>query len=333
MSIHIIKQGIADSIQDAGRYGYQHLGINPNGVMDTIAAQTANLLVGNNLNEPLIELHFPASVFLFKQQALISICGADFSAMINDIKIPINTPVIIEKNCVLQFKKPIHGARAYLAIREGLNIQTWLNSFSTNTKVRAGGFKGRNLAKQDELPLYTSQQYHNALQKKDCVILPWQASSKKLYSTDDFIRIVVGSEFNRLTDDAKKILSHHRFIISNQSDRMGYRIKGEILSVHSNDQVISSGVTKGTIQLLPDGQLIVLMADHQTTGGYPKIAHVIAADISKLAQYVPSQKINFKIIQVQEAEDLLYEQNHQLVQLQNACIFRLKNFMEQYGLH
>jgi antagonist of KipI len=333
LSIHVIKAGIADSIQDMGRYGYQHLGINPNGVMDTIAAQAANLLVGNNLDDAVLELHFPASVFLFKQQALISICGADFGAMINDIEVPVNTPLIIEKNCVLQFKKPIHSARAYLAVREGFNIQPWLKSFSTNTKVNAGGFKGRNLAKHDELHLCSSEQYHNALQKKDCEILSWQASLKKLYNTDNSIRITAGAAFNRLTDDAKKRLCSEAFSISHQSDRMGYRMHGEILTVHNNDPLISSGVTRGTVQLLPDGQLIILMADHQTTGGYPNIAHVISTDVSKLAQMKPSQQIQFNIIESAQAEDLLCEQQHQLVQLQNACIFRLRNFMELYGLH
>lgn len=333
MSIRIIKHGIADSFQDLGRYGFQHFGINPNGVMDIFAAQTANLLVGNNLNDVVIEFHFPASVILFKQQTLIAVCGADFNAMINDIAVPINTPVIIEKNCVLQFKKPIFGSRAYLAVHDGFDLPLWLNSYSTNSKAVAGGFKGRNLKKHDEINFRSVQNYSAALKQKDCEILSWQASAKDLYTDKNNIRIIEGAEYDWLNDDAKKILQSTPFVISNQSDRMGYRLNGENLSLKNTSQLISSGVTKGTIQLLPDGQIIILMADHQTTGGYPKIAHVISADISKLAQLNPNEKIQFNIIQQQEAENILFDQYQKIIQLQNACNFHLKSFFEKYELH
>ncbi len=249
--MQIIKQGIADSIQDAGRYGFQHLGINPNGAMDIIAAQTANLLAENDLNEAVIEFHFPAPVILFKQQSLIAVSGADFSAMVNDIPVPVNTPLIIEKNCVLQFKKPVNGARAYLAARGGFELQPWLNSFSTNTKAGAGGFEGRNLMKQDEIHFRSAQNYNAVLQQKDCEILSWHASLKNFYSPSNIIRITTGSEYDHLIDDAKKILQSSSFNISNQSDRMGYRMKGENLLLKNERQLISSCVTKGTIQLLP----------------------------------------------------------------------------------
>ena len=333
MSILIIKQGIADSIQDLGRYGSQHLGINPNGAMDAIAAQTANLLVGNDSNNTVIEIHFPSSVILFKEQSLIAVCGADFSPMINDIAIPINTPIIIEKNCVLQFKKPISGARTYLAVKGGFDLPKWLNSFSTNNKANAGGFEGRNLKKHDEIHFRSVQKYGAVLKQKDCEILSWHASLKNFYSASNFIRIIIGSEYDWLTDDAKKLWGSSSFTISNQRDRMGYRMKGENLLLKNDQQLISSGVTKGTVQLLPDGQVIILMADHQTTGGYPKMAHVISADIPKLSQMNPNEKIQFNIIQQQEAEDILFDQYQQILQLQNACNFSLKKFNEQYGFH
>ena len=332
MSIQVIKQGIADSIQDNGRYGCQHLGINPNGVMDPVAAAAANLLVGNDLNEAVIEMHFPASVFLFKEQSMIAICGADLLAMINDVFVPVNTPIIIEKNCVLQFKKPLSGARAYLAVKGGFELQPWLGSFSTNTKAAAGGFEGRNLKKHDELNFRTVQKYGTALKNKDCEILNWKASVKNFYPASPVIRITRGSEFDWLTEDAKKRLQSDSFIISNQSDRMGYRMKGDALTIQNENQLISTGITKGTIQLLPDGQFIILMADHQTTGGYPKIAHVISADIPALAQMNAGEKIQFKLIEQQEAEDLLFEQQQQLLQLQNAISFPLLKFKQQYAI-
>jgi len=332
LSILIIKQGIADSIQDPGRYGCQHLGINPNGVMDPVAAASANLLVGNDLNDAVIEMHFPASVFLFKQQSLIAICGADLLAMINDVFVPVNTPIIIEKNCVLQFKKPLSGTRAYLAVNGGFDLQPWLRSFSTNSKAAAGGFEGRNLKKHDEIHFRLVQKYCAALKNKDCEILPWKASLKKFYPASNIIRITTGSEYEWLTEAAKELLRSSSFAISNQSDRMGYRMKGENLAFQKDQQLISTGITKGTLQLLPDGQFIILMADHQTTGGYPKIAHVISADIPAMAQMNAGEKIQFSLIQQQEAEDLLFEQKQQLLQLQNAISFPLLKFKQQYAI-
>ncbi len=333
MSIKIIKQGVADSIQDAGRFGYQHLGINPNGVMDIVAAQTANMLVGNNLNDAVIELHFPASVFLFEQQTIIALSGADFSAMINDIFIPINTPIVVNKNCVLQFTKIKESARCYLAIKSGLHIPEWLNSYSTNTKANVGGHLGRCLQKNDILNFNVHFNYSLLLKNNDCIILNWKADVNNLYQNNRIIHITKGNEYDWLNESSKKIFASSSFIITTRSDRMGYRMKGESLQTENNQQLISTGITKGTIQLLPDGQLIILMADHQTTGGYPRVAHVISADISSLAQYSFNTAVQFKFIEQQEAEDIFFKQYQYLQQLQNACIFRLQEYLSRHGIH
>jgi len=332
VSTKIIKQGIADSIQDAGRFGYQHLGINPNGVMDSIAAQTANILVGNIIHDAVIELHFPASAFLFQQQSIIAISGADFTAMINNVIIPINMPVIVQKNSVLRFSKIKEGARAYLAIRKGFNISQWLHSYSTNTKANAGGHLGRYLHKSDELQLNDTSNYSTLLNNHDCIILNWKADIKDLYLQNHTIRMIKGNEYDRLNESSKKILASSSFVISTQSDRMGYRMKGEKLILNNVQQLISTAVTKGTIQLLPDGQMIILMADHQTTGGYPRIGHVISTDISSLAQYPFNTAIHFTFIEQHEAEDLFFKQYQYLQQLQNACTFRLQEYLLQHGI-
>ena len=127
MSIRIIKQGILDTIQDDGRYGYQHLGINPGGAMDTIAASVANMLVGNTIKEAVIELHFPAATFSFEKPCLIALSGADFSATINNEIIPLNTAIIIAGSTELSFKQYKKGARCYLAVQGGWDAVNWLN--------------------------------------------------------------------------------------------------------------------------------------------------------------------------------------------------------------
>src|SRR5687768_11903322 len=122
MSLQVIKNGILDTIQDYGRVGRQHLGINPTGAMDNYSMQVANLLVGNERSEAVIEMHFPASVYLFTQSALIAIAGADFSASINGETVPVNHPIFICKNDLLAFHKPVNGSRAYLAVHGGFAI-------------------------------------------------------------------------------------------------------------------------------------------------------------------------------------------------------------------
>src|SRR5215831_6124745 len=122
MSLKVIKHGTLDTIQDLGRYGFQFMGINPGGVMDVVAAQAANMLVGNSVAEAVIELHFPAAAILFEHDALIALSGGDFEAVLNDCFIPLNTPVIVTKYSVLQFTKYNRGARCYLAVHGGFNL-------------------------------------------------------------------------------------------------------------------------------------------------------------------------------------------------------------------
>src|SRR4051812_3197827 len=228
MSIRIIKQGILDTVQDVGRCGYQHLGINPCGAMDTFAATIANILVGNGRNEAIIELHFPASAFLFKKKCMIALSGADFKATINNQSIPLNTAIIIAENSVLEFKQFRHGERCYLAVHGGFEIEEWLGSYSTHLKAGAGGYNGRQLKKGDELNLQESR-FNFSLHKPDLFILPVSLDVSTFYDPSPKIRCVEGNEYNWLNDEAKKIFTSCSFHISVRSDRMGYCLEGENL--------------------------------------------------------------------------------------------------------
>lgn len=327
MNVRVIKAGVQDTIQDTGRYGWQHLGINPGGAMDKKAAQVANILVGNSPGGAVLELHFPAGEFFFEEPALIAISGADFSAHINAEEIPLEQPVLINKYSILQFYGLKKGSRAYLAVHGGLDVPKWLNSYSTNIKARAGGYKGRALQKEDDIPILpVPAQLAATLGKTEFVILPWKADGLIF---ENSICILTGEEWNWLTDEAKHKFLSQPFTITPQSDRMGYRLKGETLATKHQEEMISSAVCFGTVQLLPDGQLIILMADHQTTGGYPRVAHVISAHHSRLAQLKGGEKINFNITNQIEAEELMVQQQQHLKQLQNACSFRLQEILKQ----
>ena len=326
MNLRIIKAGVLDTVQDMGRYGYQQLGINPGGVMDRWAAQTANILVGNNRDAAVIELHFPASEIFFEKPVLISVCGADFSAHVNAEEIPCWQPVLVNRYSILQFYGMKEGARAYLAIHGGIDVEKWLNSFSTNLKAVAGGYKGRCFQKEDEIPVEDlSAELLSVLNKTEFIILPWKAG--KINDDETEILILEGNEWNRLDNNSKRNFLQQQFTIRPNSDRMGYRLQAETLHATTNDEIVSSAVSFGTVQLLPDGQLIVLMADHQTTGGYPRVAHVISAHHSKLAQMKAGEKFIFRLTDQKTAEELLIKQQQHLLQLQNACTFRLQDYI------
>jgi len=326
MSLHILKNGLLDTIQDGGRYGYQHLGINPGGVMDLTAMNIANALVGNDAGEAVLEMHFPAAEIRFEETVLIALSGADFSATINADTIPINKPVIVQQGAVLKFGKNKTGARIYLAVQGGYLTNEWLHSSSTHRQVKAGGFAGRALQKNDLLLLKKDQTHKLLTDEKPVLVFPWRADVSGLYMSNPF-HFIPGAEYYYLDEPSKEQLASGLFTINQQSDRMGYRLIGEKIQLQTPMELISTGVTKGTIQLLPDGQLIILMADHQTTGGYPRVGHVISAHFPSLAQMRAGEKFSLQKTDLLTAENLLFEQQRNLQQLQNACNFRLEEFL------
>jgi antagonist of KipI len=332
-NIRIIKAGVLDTIQDMGRYGWQQLGINPGGAMDRWSVRAANILVANNRQEAVMEMHFPASDFFFEKPVLLAICGADFSPYINGEEVPCNQPILVNRYSILQFRGIKKGARAYLALHGGFDVPRWLQSYSTHLKAGAGGYKGKALQKEDEIIIPSlPQQYIDILGKKEFIILPWKADIVREEENKNDILVLPGNEWDRLDDHSKEVLLHHPFTISHYSDRMGYRLQGDQLITTSNDEVVSSAVSFGTIQLLPDGQLIILMADHQTTGGYPRVAHIVSAHHSRLAQRRVGEKLFFSLTNQQKAEDLLLKDQQHLLQLQNACTFRLQQYIDAHRL-
>jgi antagonist of KipI len=326
MSLKIINAGIADTIQDLGRRGHQQSGVNPSGAMDIFSAQVANFLVGNQRDDAVIELHFPASTFLFEQSALIAITGADFSASINGEPVSLHQPIIIKENSVLQFQKWKTGAWAYLAIREKMNIPKWLNSYSTNLKAHAGGYKGRCLEKNDHIPFANKNDYSQWLNDTNYYLWSWKANTRWCPLSTEKMLVLPGNEWSWLSQDTTERFSHQPFTISHHSDRMGYRLNGSI-SISKKEELVSSAVSFGTIQLLPNGELISLMADHQTTGGYPRIAHIVSVCLPQMAQKKPGEEIYFQFTDADTAEQLYFLQQQHLQQLQNACTLRLRNFL------
>lgn len=302
MSIHVHKSGILSAIQDLGRNGFRRFGINPNGAMDVSAVRLINILLGNGESEAVLEMHFPAPVLKFEHSAIIALGGANFSATLDDKLIENWQPVFVEKNQTLRFTKKTFGNRTYLSIKGGFQVEKWLESASTNLAAKIGGFEGRRLRKDDQL-------FFNAERRISRSRFPYKISNVLIsfYSRLPTVRVVAGAEFDKLTAIGEQKFFKQNFTISRNSNRMGFRLDGESLYLLDKIEMVSSAVAFGTIQLLPDGQTIILMADHQTSGGYPRIAHVVSVDLPILAQLGANDKVNFELISIDEAENLTLE--------------------------
>jgi antagonist of KipI len=309
MSLLIRKPGILTTVQDLGRTNHRALGINPNGVMDQSAARLINTLLGNDENEAVLEMHFLAAEIDFDAECSFAIGGADFSAEVDGVAIKNWTSFTVQEGNVLRFARPISGARCYLAAAGGFAIDEWLGSRSTNLIAGAGGHQGRKLDTADQIGLREPRT------TKPHAIGP---SIIPKYSRFPTVRVVAGGEFDLLTAISEREFFNGGFTVTKDSNRMGYRLSGPPLHLLHKKEMVSAAVTFGTIQLLPDGQIIVLMADHQTAGGYPRIANVISADLPLLAQLGPNDGVSFHLVSIEEAERLSAEFERDLCRLRSG---------------
>jgi len=309
MSILIQKSGLLSTIQDLGRTHFRRFGINPNGAMDKTAVRLINILLDNDETEAVLEMHFPAPKILFEETAVIALGGADFGAKLDDESIENWRPYFIEKNQTLIFTRKTFGNRAYLSIKGGFKIEKWLESASTNLTAEIGGFEGRSLQKNDRLSFNSELKLRNSKYEIQNTKFLYKISKSLTprYSSFPTVQVIVGAEYEQMTALSEKNFLKQNFTISNDSNRMGFRLNGEPLHLFDKMELVSSAVDFGTIQLLPDGQMIILMADHQTSGGYPRIAHVVSTDLPILAQLGANDKVGFEIVSLADAESILLQ--------------------------
>lgn len=296
------------------------MGINPCGVMDLFSYQLGNALLGNDLNAPAIEMHFPAAQILFEEPMIICLTGADFGAQVNGVDLPLHQPQMLPKQTLLQFKAWRSGARCYMAFAQPLALEPWLESYSTHLKAGAGGFHGRALQKDDVLRFRKPINLRHAI--TEVSMLPWSSGETIDYRAD--IQFLIGNEWSQLTCESQAELQNHYFQITADADRMGYRLAGSRLERNMQVDILSSGVSFGTVQLLPNGQLIILMADHQTTGGYPRVAQVISAHLPLLAQKKSNDVLKFVLTDLETAERKMAAQHRYLADLQLSCAYQME---------
>ena len=295
--ILIESPGLFTTVQDTGRFGYQRYGMPVSGAMDPYSLRLANILVGNLETAAGLEVTLKGPELRFCGACVIAICGADMQAKINGREIKVYQAIIVKDGDLLSFGQVSCGCRTYISFAGGVDVPMVMGSRATYTRAAIGGYHGRALKKGDEIPIGESI---NGIRLG---IAPAEAIPD--YHSSRPIRIISGPESGLLTTEGRYSLLNHSFLISNQSDRMGYRLEGQYIAhKKSSDGIVSAGVIAGTIQLPGNGHPIIMMADGQTTGGYPRIAVVISCDMSRLAQVLPGDGISFDEIGVEEAISL-----------------------------
>lgn len=332
--ISIIKPGLLTSVQDLGRYGYQKYGVIASGVMDQLAHRAANLLVGNSDNEATLEITLLGPVIEFQEDALISVCGADLSPTIDGKPVRLWRAVLVKKGSRLQFGPCKSGCRAYLAIAGGIQVPTVMESKSTYLRAEIGGVEGRAL-KADDL-VTKGELNENSLNiikrlsadetEESFRELDWSVANDIIpdYETTSTVRVTRGRQYGLFTEESRERFFSEPFKITAQSDRMGYRLTGPRLELETAAEMISEAVNFGTIQVPPEGNPIILLADRQTTGGYPKIAQIATVDLPLVAQMKPNDTVYFKEISHKEAQLLYLKREEKLQQLKQGILLKLR---------
>lgn len=309
--LKIIKSGLQTTVQDLGRYGFQKYGVIASGAMDPFAHRIANLLVGNEEGEATIEITLVGPVIQFQAEVFIALCGGDLSPKINGQDVGMWRTIAVQKGDSLTFGAPRTGCRTYLAISGGLAVPKVMHSKSTYLRAGIGGFHGRALKAGDEIELNPLPNERIAALRKET---DWMAPPLR-YSDSPVIRIMKGRQFELFNDDSKKRVFTDAFSVSSHSDRMGYRLEGSLLSLEEPSELISEAVAFGSIQVPSDGNPIVLLADRQTTGGYPKIGQVASVDLPLVSQLKPGNQLRFQEVSLQEAQALYIEQEQRIREL------------------
>lgn len=292
--IEIITPGILTTVQDFGRVGVMKNGFTQNGAMDRYSMTVANRLCGNCDSAPVLEMTVLGVTARFTQDTVVCVSGADFGAKINDKPIKRNKAYKINKGDILSMGAAKSGMRAYLAVAGGIVGEYVFGSASTNLKFAFGGHFGKKLQSGDVLSIGTGAFPLGEIDK-------WEIPESE-YSKDAQLRVVLGPQNEMFTDEDIRLFLSQEYEVNAQSDRMGIRLSGEPLKSKNGMDIISDGIVFGSVQVPNSGEPIILMADHQTTGGYAKIATVISVDLPRASQLSVGNTVRFKSVTVDEAE-------------------------------
>ncbi|MET7020577.1 biotin-dependent carboxyltransferase family protein [Bacillus mycoides] len=328
MDVEILHAGMFTTVQDLGRFHYQQYGVPVGGAMDKNALRMINMLVGNEENEAGLEITIMGPKLLIKKTTLLAIGGADMEPLLNGERIPLWRPILAEEGSMLCLGKAKSGCRAYVTFAGGINIDRTMGSKSTYIRAALGGIEGRMLKKGDYFQIGTgaevASRFIQNLQEEKRIKTKWASCNNALpkYKKHPILRVITDFEYDQFTEESIKSFFSKEYKVSNYADRMGYRLDGDVLNRVEEIEILSSPVTFGTIQVPNGGQPIILMADRQTTGGYPRIGNVISVDLPLLAQLKPGDYVTFEKTTMEDAAQLYIKQETSMSLLKKFIALR-----------
>lgn len=319
MGIRIIKPGPFTTIQDTGRYGFQRYGVPVGGSMDRFAAAMAKILCGTSWDAAVLEISFPGTKLFFDEDHLVSFTGGGAMACTEDGEaLPLNRTIFIPQYTVIDTRYHEEGSRLYMGIDGGIDVPAVMGSRSSYPPAGIHyQLKDKDIFKTLP-PSAWATQIMELMRGKKIVAARWGPKDAMINYGASEIRVMKGPEWGLFTAAAQENFVSHPFVISRASDRMGFRFDlcRDDMKLPAPHEMISTAVTKGTVQVIPDGSPVVLMSDAQTTGGYPRIAQVVAADLPILAQKKPGEGVRFVVVTEDEAEDLYLAQIRDLLRME-----------------
>jgi len=305
VALVVIKPGILTTVQDEGRWGYQSHGVPVAGPMDAFSHRLANALVGNPRDAAVLEITLLGPELEFQSERVIAICGAEFTVTMDEKPLKSNVAVLAAAGSRLKFGARVRGARAYLAIAGGIDVPPVLGSRATHVISAMGGMAGRALRAGDQVPVGSARTPQRTASPLSDPVSP-------LPDGQATVRVLPGPQAERFAPDALDVLQSAPYVIAQNSDRMGFRLEGPRLEHARGADIISDATPLGVLQVPASGQPILLMADRQTTGGYPKLATVITADLAVAGQLAPGDTLSFDLCTPRQAIAALIAQEQAL---------------------
>jgi biotin-dependent carboxylase-like uncharacterized protein len=300
-AIDVVDGGFSTTVQDLGRFGYQRYGVPVSGAMDLFAHSIANLLVGNPRSAAALEATLTGPSLRFLADAVVAIAGADLQPKLDGVPVPGWRPFAAPEGAVLHFDGARDGARAYIAVAGGIDAPVVLGSRSTFTRGALGGFGGRALQHGDRVRLAG-----RAFEQVESRTIPHEFIPA--YGHEHVVRVVPGPQHDAFTEEGIAAFLSSAYVVTPKSDRVGCRLTGPLVTHAGPADIVSDGVPFGAVQVAGDGLPMVLLADRGTTGGYTKIATVISADLPRLAQALPGDRVSFREVTLADAHRALREQ-------------------------
>jgi len=300
--IEVMVPGLLTTVQDLGRDGFGPMGVSASGAADALALRIGNRLVGNAERAAGLEMTLMGGTFAFPERAVVALTGSDFGATLDGKCVEPWCSVEIRAGQTLRLGPTRSGARCYLCVRGGIDVKLFLHSASTHLLSGLGGFQGRALRKGDALKIGTAGGTFRTFRKTSV-----SAKAVAMWAPRKILRVTPGPQSDWFSHHEQEPFYKNAYRVTEESNRMGLRLEGPALA-SAGGEMVSEGVSLGAVQITAAGLPIILFVEQQTTGGYPKIANVISADFSSLAQLKPRDEIRFERVELETARELLLQQ-------------------------